>query len=48
MLIERTKTKRKESMLTFLGEGLEGLGKFISKIADELLYETTEKEVTSA
>jgi len=48
MLIERTKVKRKESILTFLGEGLEGLGKFISKIADELLYETTEKEITSA
>jgi hypothetical protein len=45
MLIERTKTKRKESLLTFLGFGLDGLGAFISKIADSLVYETIEKEV---
>jgi len=48
MLIERTKVKRKESILTFLGFGLEGLGRFISNIADSLQYETVEKEVISA
>jgi hypothetical protein len=45
MLIERTKVKKPESMVTYFGEGLSGLGRFIAGIGDGLQYRIEEKEV---
>ena len=45
MLIERTREKRKESLWTKLGGFLTTIAKGIEFFADELQYETIEKEI---
>ena len=46
MLIERTKVKRKESLLTNLGRFISVLSQGLTYLSDELQYEIVEKEVT--
>lgn len=45
MLIERTKEKRKESMMTAIGEILSQISKWLMVLSDEMCYTTVEKEV---
>jgi len=45
MLIERTKEKRTESLLTKLGEVLRTVARGLTAVADELQYKVVEREV---